>query len=270
MLYTPDPNFEGIDVFEYEICDDNLPPNCDTAMVEITIFDNPVTAVDDEIETMPGTPVMGNVINNDEFPNGSNPTVTLVPNSGPNNGTVTLNPDGTVTYTPDPGFEGTDTFEYEICDDDMPPNCDIGVITINVMNPPTLIAIDDYTQTIINTPVSENVIFNDENPNGSILIVNTIPVLQPMFGMVSINSNGNYTYTPNSNYIGNDSFQYEVCDDEIPQTCDTASVFITINNNPGGSGNLQQPVIVCPDEVCGNSMMSFTIDQFYSGTNIGI
>ncbi len=265
--YIPNANFTGIDSFQYEFCNSENPPLCDIATVTITV-NGPILAIDDNVSTPAETTTNGDVTDNDQFPNGAAITVTLIPNSGPNDGTVTLNPDGTYTYTPNPGFAGSDSFEYEICDGNTPPNCDTGIITINVVNSSTLEAIDDFYQTTVNTPVNGNIILNDENPNGSVLAVNTTPVSPPSFGMVSINSNGNYTYTPNSGYIGNDSFAYQVCDDENPQNCDIATVFIMINDGNGGSGNLAQPLIVCPDEVCGNSMMSFTIDQFYSGTTI--
>ena len=48
-------------------------------------------------------------------------TVDMIPGSGPSNGTVTIDPvTGVVTYTPDPDFNGTDTFDYVVCDDGNP------------------------------------------------------------------------------------------------------------------------------------------------------
>ena len=46
--------------------------------------------------------------------------------------TVTINPDGTFTYAPTSGFEGTDTFEYEVCDDGSPVKCDTVLVTVEV------------------------------------------------------------------------------------------------------------------------------------------
>ena len=59
--------------------------------------------------------------------------------SGPTNGTVVVNQDGTVTYTPDNGFTGMDTFDYEACDNRDPPQCDVATVTVLVEsdnNPP--------------------------------------------------------------------------------------------------------------------------------------
>lgn len=52
------------------------------------------------------------------------PTTTTIVTQ-PTNGTLTNNADGTVTYTPNPGYNGTDTFIYQVCDEDG--LCDIAV-----------------------------------------------------------------------------------------------------------------------------------------------
>ncbi|MBE16301.1 MAG: hypothetical protein CL867_08615 [Cytophagaceae bacterium] len=68
--------------------------------------------MDDTATTPEDTPVDIDVLANDDFDPGSMVDVTDL--SDPANGTVTINPDGTVTYTPDPDFNGTDTFDYTV------------------------------------------------------------------------------------------------------------------------------------------------------------
>ena len=67
---------------------------------------DPPVAVNDNVETTEGTPVVIDVVDNDLDPDGNetlgDPTVT----TPPMNGMVMINPDGTITYTPDPGAEG--------------------------------------------------------------------------------------------------------------------------------------------------------------------
>ncbi|WP_237602525.1 Ig-like domain-containing protein [Aequorivita vitellina] len=74
----------------------------------------------------------GNVATNDPTP--TNSTYSLVTGSGPNNGTLNLNSNGTFIYTPNTGFTGVDTFEYKLC---LPsPNtatCDTARVTIRVI-----------------------------------------------------------------------------------------------------------------------------------------
>jgi uncharacterized repeat protein (TIGR01451 family) len=71
-------------------------------------------AIDDADTTQPSTPVTIAVLDDDDIRDGTTVTVTSI--TQPPNGTAILNTDGTVTYTPNDGFDGTDTFEYTICD----------------------------------------------------------------------------------------------------------------------------------------------------------
>jgi CshA-type fibril repeat protein len=95
---------------------------------------------------------------------------------------------------------------------------------------------DDISQTLVNTPVDGNVVTNDSGPDGDILIVTTTPVSSPVNGTVVLNPDGTYTYTPNTDFIGVDSFVYSVCDNGSPVACSTATVVITVTG-PFSNGN---------------------------------
>ena len=93
------------------------------------------------------------VLANDTDIEGDTLTVALV--TQPANGTVVINGDGTVTYTPNPDFNGTDTFTYRVCDDGTPVACDEGTVTVTVTpqnDAPT--ARDDTYATDENTPIT--------------------------------------------------------------------------------------------------------------------
>ena len=74
------------------------------------------------------------------------------------------------------------------------------------------------------------VLANDGDLDGSTLTVNTTPTANVSHGTLTLNADGTYTYTPTSNYNGTDSFIYQVCNDETPQECTTATVTITVNS----------------------------------------
>jgi hypothetical protein len=86
----------------------------------------PPVAVDDMATTVNGFPVIINVVANDSDPNGDPLTVTSV--TDPPNGTAVNNGDGTVTYTPDCGYFGIDTFDYTISDGQG--GTDTGTVTV--------------------------------------------------------------------------------------------------------------------------------------------
>ncbi len=268
--YQPALNFVGKDSAQYVVC--NVASRCDTAWIYVTVIspslttNNPPIAQNDNAQTLMNQPVPGKVTNNDIDPDGDPLTATLL--GQPSNGGVIMNPDGTYTYQPDPGFVGTDKFCYKVCDSKNA--CDSACVTVtvspdlngNANDKPN--AQDDAVLTKVNTPVSGSMKPNDSDPNGNTLTYTTTPVSAPTNGTVTISSNGNYVYTPANNYAGTDKFTYKVCDNGVPSLCDTATVYITITpakidavndiantpKNTSVSGNVQtnddpqgQPVI---------------------------
>jgi hypothetical protein len=172
ITYTPNPNFNGIDTYTYEVCDDGnpLPALCDTATVTVTIIsvNNPPIANNDTDTTNEDTPVITDVLANDNDANDAlgsidSTSVTIIAN--PVNGIVSVNPiTGEITYTPNPNFNGTDIYVYEVCDNGnpLPALCDQAVvsITVNAVNDaPT--ANDDVASTNEDMSVTVNVTLND-------------------------------------------------------------------------------------------------------------
>ena len=113
FVYTPNTGFSGADRFTYQVCagPNNAPPCSDPATVTITVAP-PVGAADDAFTTPENTPVSAAVGGNDG-PLPATPVFSAL--TQPTNGTVALNPDGTFTYTPNNGFNGTDSFTYQVC-----------------------------------------------------------------------------------------------------------------------------------------------------------
>ena len=124
FTYTPDPDFFGNDTVIVQICDSGipLPELCDNDTIYIIVLpvNDPPVLVNDEVSTSPGQSISGNLNDNNSDPEGDPLVVNTNPVSGPGNGTITLNPDGSYTYTPDEGFTGSDTVVIEICDDPIP------------------------------------------------------------------------------------------------------------------------------------------------------
>ena len=132
--YTPNVDFYGTDIFEYEICDDGSPVLCDTASVTIDVTpvnDAPVPAPD-TLSMFANSTVQDNVLLNDSDMENDNLTTMAVPMLAPINGSVTIQANGNIDYTPNPNFIGADSFTYEVCDDGTPTMCSVEIVTIVV------------------------------------------------------------------------------------------------------------------------------------------
>lgn len=130
--YTPVTDFIGVDTFTYTICDSEDTPNCSTATVTVTITDegNPV-AVDDAYTTVDSTPItITTALDNDTT---TDDAILTSVNGSSASGTVELNEDGQIVYTPQNNFTGEDSFTYTICDNDKPePTCATATITVTI------------------------------------------------------------------------------------------------------------------------------------------
>ena len=91
-----------------------------------------LVAVDDAVNTSTDLPITISVLSNDVPGQPDTATVTTTGLVQPSNGTTTVNPSGTITYTPDPGFNGTDQFEYRVCSLNDPNVCDIALVTVTI------------------------------------------------------------------------------------------------------------------------------------------
>ena len=124
----------GTYTISYKICAVASSTVCDTADIVVTVTGTTTStapvlpvAADDRTTTPIDTPVAVNVLANDT-PNGA-----TAPNvvTNPTNGTTVVNPDGTIEYRPHTGFEGIDTFVYELCNTD---GCASATVTIEVIS----------------------------------------------------------------------------------------------------------------------------------------
>ena len=237
VTYTPPTGFVGKDSVQYKICDTGVPSLCDTAWVTIEVLptapagNQAPVSVDDAALTNVGTPVTIPVKSNDSDPDGGTLGSPSVVNA-PTNGTVVVNPDGTVTYTPtSPTFTGSDVFTYKVCDNGTPSKCDTATVVVSVEPIPNTapLAVNDIAVTPEGKPVSGNVLTNDTDPDGTPLTVITTPIVPPTKGTVVLNPDGTYTYTPTSGQTGEDKFCYAVTDGSLE---DTACVTINIVPNP--------------------------------------
>ena len=276
--YTYDPNDqfdslrsgdEGIDTFTYTITDGEGGTDLATVTILMPGMNDAPDAEDDSKTTMPNKRVSDNaILPNDSDPDSDDLTVSMVngqpiDQSGtttislPSGAIVTINSDGDYTYDPNDQFdslrsgdEGIDAFTYTITDGEG--GTDLATVTILMpgMNDPPE-AEDDSKTTMPNKRVSDNAILpNDSDPDSddlTVSMVNGQPIDQsgtttislPSGAIVTINSDGDYTYDPNDQFDslrsgdeGIDTFTYTITDGEGGTDLATVMILMPGMNDP--------------------------------------
>ena len=229
IKYTPNDDYVGTDSFQYTITDSN--GNTSTATVNLTVTgqcqggNTAPNAVNDTDSTDMNTPVTIDVIgNNDTDPDGDDLTIASF-TQGTQGGVVTK-VNGKLVYTPATGFTGTDTFTYTISDGHG--GTDTATVTVTVAGAANTApnAVNDADTTDMNTPVTIDVIGNnDTDPEGDDLTITSFT--QGAQGGVVTKVNGKLVYTPATGFTGTDTFTYTISDGH--GGTDTATVTVTVN-----------------------------------------
>ena len=206
---------------------------CATSLINVNVVTptaTPTIEVNGETFTYTGNMVVGNVLTNDKLNNISNPLITSVtltapvPETGKPYIKLTSGEVMVLPGTPAGSYE----IPYNVC---VPATTICGTATVVVIVPaatptptPVPVAADDEATTVRNTPVTIAVLAND-TPHGAMPNVVTVP----LNGTTTVKPDGTIEYTPNSSFIGNDAFVYELCNNN--GACVTATVRIKVENN---------------------------------------
>jgi VCBS repeat-containing protein len=141
FAYTPDANYNGPDTFTYRASDGSLDSDLATVTITVTAVNDAPTAAADAYTTDEDTALnvtAPGVLGNDSDPDS---TLTAAVVTGPAHGTLTLNPDGSFTYTPAANFNSTDTFTYRASDGTLTSNPATVTITVTAVNDAPTVAV---------------------------------------------------------------------------------------------------------------------------------
>lgn len=151
------------------------------------------------------------LLSNDRDADGN--TLTATVETPPQNGTLTLQPNGSFSYQPSLNYVGPDSFTYRVSDgfdSAGPVTVDIQVTPVNdapTGNADAYFAISNKATQI---PASLGVLANDSDQEGS--PINASLVTQPSHGTVQLIPDGSFIYTPTVGFEGSDSFTYRASD----------------------------------------------------------
>ncbi len=180
----------------------------------------PPQAVADAVSTPAGAAVVIAVLANDQL--GSPVAVNLA--AEPSHGRVRANADGTLTYTPGPGYLGGDLFSYGECDRNG--RCSLAPVTVTVVAPVPPQAAPVQAVATSGVPEVVLVLANDRLAGPVTVTI----AAAPAHGAAAAEIDGTASYTSMAGYVGPDSFSYEVCD-AVGQ-CSSSTVAMTVQAPP--------------------------------------
>jgi hypothetical protein len=117
LTYTPAANYNGSDSFTFKANDGNADSNASIVAITVVPVNDAPAAINDSYFAAKDTPLMvaaSGVLSNDTDVEGDQLTATAL--SGPGHGIVTLNTNGSFTYTPAAAYTGSDSFTYKTTD----------------------------------------------------------------------------------------------------------------------------------------------------------
>ncbi len=241
FAYIPNGGFAGEDSFTYTASDGTRTSAPAKVTINVVATNGKPVAVADSYTAVKNTPlVIGSalsVLQNDSDPDDDPLTVVL--ESTPANGTVSFNLDNSFTYTPNNNFTGVDTFTYRASDGTQ--QSDIATVTITVVdnNSPPVATNDSYTasrNTLLEVPATSGVLANDTDPNGTPLTATLVATTTQ--GVLTLNANGGFSYSPNEDFVGSDSFTYRASDGVGLSQVATVTITVTATNTaPTGTAD---------------------------------
>jgi len=263
FTYTPNMEFHGTDAFTYEATDSASASS--EAVVTITVNTPAVaageiyTATEDTALTIDKA---AGVLVNDTDTDGDNLTAVLT--YSPANGVLMLNLDGSFTYTPEADFNSIDSFTYA-ANDGFDDSAEVTVtLSVNSVNDAPLAAADAYTTaedtTLIVSDVS-GVLANDTDVDGDSLTA--VLVDSPVNGTLALQSDGSFTYTPDADFSGTDSFTYSTDDGVALTEATTVIINVTEQNSFTVDENSAEGTVmgqVTPEGELGDTLI-FEVDD---------
>ncbi|MGD9201352.1 MAG: Ig-like domain-containing protein, partial [Chitinispirillia bacterium] len=215
FTYMPPVDFNGTVQFTYKCYDNEFYSNVATVTIIVGVNNDPPTANNDNYSTNEDTPLnvtAPGLLSNDNDVDGDTLTAILVEAVDPLKGTLLLNSDGSFLFTPIAHFNGTATFTYQAFDGMVNSNLAAVTITVNPINDLPVANNDQYSTNEDNTLTvsSPGVLINDYDVDNDSLSDSIISNVSN--GTLLLNPNGSFTYTPNANFNGNDSFTYLISD----------------------------------------------------------
>ena len=187
-------------------------------------------AVSATVDALKSTPTRINELAFDTSVDSLNPSGILISNTT-SHGSIAIQSDGSIFYTPVTGFLGTDSFTYTVADINGAVS-NPATITIDVVSTAPPAAGNVADSVILNGSVDVKVLSSDSAASGLTLISSSVNVVKaPIDGTAIVQKDGSILFTPNHGFLGSDTFYYTVSD-SIGDVSNIASVSLNVVSTP--------------------------------------
>ncbi|WP_295539006.1 Ig-like domain-containing protein [uncultured Pseudacidovorax sp.] len=220
FTYTPGKDYNGSDSFTVTVRDPSGATATSTVTIGVTPMNDAPTVPNYSLTTPEDKPVSGKVVGSDV----DGDPLSYTKGSDPAHGSVTVNADGTFTYTPAKDYNGSDSFTVTVRDPSGATATSTVTIGIDPVNDNPVLPANYSTTTREDTAVTGKVVATDVDGDN----LSYAKGSDPAHGKVEVGADGSYTYTPAKDYAGSDSFT------------------ITVNDGAGGTATTTVNVTIAP------------------------
>ena len=293
LKYTPTANYNGADTISYTVTDNGTTngapdPKSANATVAVTVTeinDAPVASNDTASVAQDSVGNLITVLGNDSAgpANESGQTLTVTA-AGAQHGTVVINPNGTLTYTPNADYSGPDSISYTITDngttngvaDPKSANATVAVTVVPAADLPPIANSDGYgllEDGTLTTTAATGVLANDTDSDTAHANLTAILVSGPANAeSFVLHADGSFSYMPSANYNGPDSFTYKINDGFIDGNVATVNLTVDpVNDAPvyfGGSAGTNFVVNGAPVPVATNVFVNDIDNANFNGGSL--
>jgi VCBS repeat-containing protein len=231
FTFTPTTGYTGTDSFTYKANDSKADSNTATVTITISAPANTAPVATNDAYSMTGntalTVAAPGVLSNDTDANGDTLTAALV--SSVSHGTLSLNANGSFTFTPTTGYTGTDSFTYKANDGKADSNTATVTITINAPADTAPVA-NNYSYSVVQGEVltvnNPGILANSSSGGSGTL--SAILVTTVSHCSLTLNADGSFAYNSSANYTGLDNFTYKVSDGTLESNIGTVTITVTV------------------------------------------